>query len=134
MTITVSHTFITVHDQDIALAFYRDVIGLEVRADVPFEDFRWLTVGAPGQEGVEVVLEVPEMGRGEAAPEIREMMAKGNLAGAMFQVDDLDVTFERVRASGAEITQEPTDMFYGVRDCGFRDPSGNHLRISQRPS
>jgi catechol 2,3-dioxygenase-like lactoylglutathione lyase family enzyme len=134
MTITLSHTFITVHDQDIALAFYRDVIGLEVRADVPFEDFRWLTVGAPGQEGVEIVLEVPEMGRGEAAPEIREMMAKGNLAGAMFQVDDLDVTFERVRASGAEITQEPTDMFYGVRDCGFRDPSGNHLRISQRPS
>jgi catechol 2,3-dioxygenase-like lactoylglutathione lyase family enzyme len=134
MTITLSHTFITVHDQDIALAFYRDVIGLEVRADVPFEDFRWLTVGAAGQEGVEIVLEVPEMGRGEAAPEIRAMMAKGNLAGAMFQVDDLDATFERVRASGAEITQEPTDMFYGVRDCGFRDPSGNHLRISQRPS
>jgi len=134
MTITLSHTFITVHDQEIALAFYRDVLGLEVRADVPFEDFRWLTVGAPGQEGVEIVLEVPEMGRGEAAPAIREMMAKGNLAGAMFQVDDLDATFERVRASGAEITQEPTDMFYGVRDCGFRDPAGNHLRVSQRPS
>jgi catechol 2,3-dioxygenase-like lactoylglutathione lyase family enzyme len=133
MTITLSHTFITVHDQEIALAFYRDVLGLEVRADVPFEDFRWLTLGAPGQESVEIVLEVPEMGRGEAAPEIRAMMAKGNLAGAMFQVDDLDGTFERVRASGAEITQEPTDMFYGVRDCGFRDPSGNHLRVSQRP-
>jgi catechol 2,3-dioxygenase-like lactoylglutathione lyase family enzyme len=134
MTITVSHTFITVHDQDVALAFYRDVLGLEVRNDVPLEDFRWLTVGAPGGDGVEIVLEMPEMGRGEAAPEIRTMLAKGNLAGAMFAVDDLDATFERVRASGADIMQEPTDMFYGVRDCAFRDPSGNHLRVSQQPS
>jgi catechol 2,3-dioxygenase-like lactoylglutathione lyase family enzyme len=134
MTIMVSHTFVTVHDQEVALAFYRDVLGLEVRADVPLEGFRWLTVGAPGQEGAEIVLEVPEMGRGEAAPEIRTMLAMGNLAGAMFQVDDLDAAFERVRASGAEIMQEPTDMFYGVRDCGFRDPSGNHLRVSQKPA
>jgi catechol 2,3-dioxygenase-like lactoylglutathione lyase family enzyme len=134
MTITLSHTFITVHDQEVALAFYRDVLGLEVRADVPLEGFRWLTVGAPGQDGVEIVLEAPEMGRGEAAPEIRAMLAKGNLAGAMFAVDDLDATFERVRASGADIMQEPTDMFYGVRDCAFRDPSGNHLRVSQQPS
>jgi catechol 2,3-dioxygenase-like lactoylglutathione lyase family enzyme len=134
MTILVSHTFITVHDQEVALAFYRDVLGLEVRADVPLEGFRWLTVGAPGQEGAEIVLEVPEMGRGEAAPAIRTMLAKGNLAGAMFAVDDLDAAFERVRASGAEIMQEPTDMFYGVRDCAFRDPSGNHLRVSQKPA
>jgi catechol 2,3-dioxygenase-like lactoylglutathione lyase family enzyme len=134
MTITVSHTFITVHDQDVALAFYRDVLGLEVRNDVPLEGFRWLTVGAPGGDGVEIVLEAPEMGRGEAAPAIRTMLAKGNLAGAMFAVDDLDAAFERVRASGADIMQEPTDMFYGVRDCAFRDPSGNHLRVSQLPS
>jgi catechol 2,3-dioxygenase-like lactoylglutathione lyase family enzyme len=134
MTITVSHTFITVHDQDVALAFYRDVLGLEVRNDVPLEDFRWLTVGAPGGDGVEIVLEAPEMGRAEIAPELRTMLAKGNLAGAMFAVDDLDATFEKVRASGADIMQEPTDMFYGVRDCAFRDPSGNHLRVSQRPS
>jgi predicted enzyme related to lactoylglutathione lyase len=105
-----------------------------VRADVPLEDFRWLTVGAPGGDGVEIVLEAPEMGRGEAAPELRTMLAKGNLAGAMFAVDDLDATFEMVRASGADIMQEPTDMFYGVRDCAFRDPSGNHLRVSQRPT
>jgi catechol 2,3-dioxygenase-like lactoylglutathione lyase family enzyme len=130
----VSHAFITVHDQDVALAFYRDVLGLEVRNDVPLEGFRWLTVGAPGQDGLEIVLEAPEMGRGEDAPQLRTLLAKGQLTGAMFSVDDLDATFERVRAAGTEIMQEPTDMFYGVRDCAFRDPSGNHLRVSQRPS
>jgi predicted enzyme related to lactoylglutathione lyase len=134
MTITVSHAFITVHDQDVALAFYRDVLGLEVRNDVPLEGFRWLTVGAPGQGGIEIVLEAPEMGRGEDAPQLHTLLAKGQLTGAMFSVDDLDATFERVRAAGTEIMQEPTDMFYGVRDCAFRDPSGNHLRVSQKPA
>lgn len=132
MTMTLSHSFILVHDQDVALAFYRDVLGLEVRSDVPFEDFRWLTVGAPGQD-VEIVLAPPEMGPDRDVDTLRSLLAKGQLPGVMFQVDDLDATFERARAAGTEIMQEPTDMFYGVRDCAFRDPSGNHLRISQRP-
>jgi len=132
MSITVSHVFITVHDQDVALAFYRDVLGLEVRTDAPFETFRWLTLGSPEQPDVEVVLEIPEMGRAAHGAQLRELMSKGVLSGTLFRVTDLDAAFERVRAAGAEILQEPTDMPYGVRDCAFRDPSGNHIRFSQK--
>ena len=132
MTIQLSHTFITVTDQDAALAFYRDVVGLEVRTDVVFEDFRWLSVGPKGQPDVEIVLEGAGMGRNpEDGAELAAMVAKGVLAGAIFRTDDLDATFERIRAAGAEVLQEPIDQPYGVRDCAFRDPSGNMVRFSQ---
>lgn len=133
MNIELSHAFVTVHDQDAALTFYRDVLGLEVRTDVTFEGFRWLTVGTASQPDVEIVLERADMGRAEQDGEaLRALMTKGVLSGVMFRVDDLDATFERVRAAGAEVLQEPIDQAYGVRDCAFRDPSGNMIRLSQK--
>ncbi|MEU5694475.1 VOC family protein [Actinosynnema sp. NPDC020468] len=131
MDITLSHLFVQVHDQDEALTFYRDVLGLEVRTDMPFQGFRWLTVGPPGQPEVEIVLEDPTMGRApDDAVALKSLLAKGSLAGVIFRVDDCDALFERVSAAGAEVMQEPVDQPYGVRDCAFRDPSGNHLRFS----
>jgi catechol 2,3-dioxygenase-like lactoylglutathione lyase family enzyme len=130
MDITISHSFITVDDQEKALAFYRDALGLEVRADAPLHTFRWLTVGAPGQPDMEIVLATADMGHGpEDTQALRTLLAKGALNGVLFRVSDVDATFERVRASGAEVLQEPIDQPYGVRDCAFRDPSGNHVRI-----
>jgi predicted enzyme related to lactoylglutathione lyase len=132
MTITLSHSFIEVQDQDEALAFYRDVLGLEVRTDAPFEQFRWLTVGPPTQPEIEIVLSPVGMGRGaEDTETLRTLLAKGSLAGVIFNTDDVDALFEKVRQSGAEVMQEPIDQPYGVRDCAFRDPSGNHIRFSQ---
>ncbi|MEV1120085.1 VOC family protein [Actinosynnema sp. NPDC049800] len=131
MSMKISHTFLQVRDQQEALAFYRDVIGLEVRTDAPIEQFRWLSVGPAGQPDVEIVLEDPRMGRpADDAAAMMELMAKGSLGAAIFRVDDCDATFERLRAAGAEVMQEPMDQAYGVRDCAFRDPSGNHLRFS----
>ncbi|MEV0681771.1 VOC family protein [Actinosynnema sp. NPDC050436] len=133
MSIKFSHTFIHVHDQDAALAFYRDVLGLEVRDDAPFDSWRWLSVGPPSQPDVELVLCAPEMGRSpQDAEVVRSLMAKGALDSVIFQVDDLDGTFERIRATGAEVVQEPIDQFYGARDCAFRDPSGNQIRFSSK--
>jgi len=133
MDLKLSHTFIQVEDQDEALAFYRDALGLELRADQPFDGFRWLAVGPPGQPDVEIVLEAVGMGR---APQdrdtLRGLLAKGSLGGVIFTTPDLDGTFEKIRASGAEVMQEPIDQPYGVRDCAFRDPSGNHIRFSSR--
>jgi catechol 2,3-dioxygenase-like lactoylglutathione lyase family enzyme len=130
MDLTLSHTFISVHDQDAALAFYRDTLGLEVRTDVTFEGFRWLTVGPKSQPEVEITLELVGMGRPADEQTLRGLLAKGSLAGVIFQTHDLDGTFESVRASGAEVLQEPIDQPYGVRDCAFRDPSGNMIRFS----
>jgi catechol 2,3-dioxygenase-like lactoylglutathione lyase family enzyme len=134
MTITLSHTFVTVTDYEQALGFYRDVLGLEVTNDVPFDSFRWVTLAAPTQPGLEVVLAAPEMGHSpEDAATITTLLAKGAMNGVIFRVDDLDGTFEKIRASGAEVLQEPIDQPYGVRDCAFRDPSGNHIRFSSGP-
>ncbi|MFD0204628.1 MULTISPECIES: VOC family protein [Saccharothrix] len=131
MGMTISHTFLQVRDQEEALAFYRDVLGLDVRTDAPIEAYRWLSVGPADQPDVEIVLEDPDMGRPAAdATAMRELMAKGSLGAVIFRVDDCDATFERLRAAGAEVMQEPVDQAYGVRDCAFRDPSGNHLRFS----
>ncbi|MEO3753490.1 VOC family protein [Streptomyces sp. B6B3] len=134
MDITLATCFIAVDDHDKALAFYRDVLGLEVRNDVGFEGFRWVTVGSPTQPDVEIVLEppladpnAPEADRRAAA----ELMAKGQLRGVIFRTDDCDATFERIRAAGGEVLQEPMDQPYGVRDCAFRDPAGNLLRFNQ---
>lgn len=131
MPVTVSTMFITVHDADEALGFYRDALGLEVRNDVAKGEFRWVTVGAPGQD-VDVVLSLPHGGRSEADGEaLLELVTKGSMQAGLFRADDLDATFERVRASGAEVLQEPKSQPWGVRDCAFRDPSGNLVRISQ---
>ncbi|MFI5763385.1 VOC family protein [Streptomyces sp. NPDC051563] len=134
MTIKLSQCFIAVDDHDKALAFYRDALGMEVRNDVAFEGMRWVTVGSPEQPDVEIVLEPPLADPG-ASPADRqamaELLAKGMLRGVIFSTDDVDATFERIRAAGAEVLQEPVDQPYGVRDCAFRDPAGNMLRFNQ---
>lgn len=131
----VSTCFIAVDDHDKALAFYRDVLGLEVRNDVGFEGMRWVTLGSPSQPDVSIVLE-PPLADPNASPADREAMAellaKGLLRAVIFETDDVDAAFERISASGAEVLQEPMDQPYGVRDCAFRDPAGNMIRIQQR--
>src|SRR6185312_12390562 len=131
MDINLSNCFIAVDDFDKALIFYRDVLGLEVRNDVAFEGMRWVTVGAPSQPDVNIVLE-PPLADPNASPADRqamaELLAKGLLRAVIFTTDDVDGTFERIAAAGAEVLQEPVDQPYGVRDCSFRDPSGNMLR------
>ena len=134
MDIKLSQCFIAVDDHDKALAFYRDVLGLEVRNDVGFEGMRWVTVGAPSQPDVNIVLE-PPLADPNASPADKEAMAqllaKGLLRAVIFSTDDCDSTFELIRAAGAEVLQEPIDQPYGVRDCAFRDPAGNMLRFTQ---
>jgi catechol 2,3-dioxygenase-like lactoylglutathione lyase family enzyme len=133
MDLKLSHTFIPVHDQDEALVFYRDVLGLELRADQPFDQFRWLAVGPVEQPDLHIVLEAVGMGRPEKDAEtMRGLLAKGSFSTVIFTTTDLDGTFEKIRASGAEVMQEPIDQPYGVRDCAFRDPSGNSIRFSSR--
>jgi len=118
-------------DQDQARDFYVENLNFETRTDVTMgEGFRWLTIGPPSQPGVEIVLATPDMGHGPADEEaLRTLLAKGALNAVLFTTDDCDATFERIRATGAEVLQEPIDQPYGVRDCAFRDPSGNHVRI-----
>ena len=134
MDIKLSTCFIGVDDHDKALGFYRDVLGLEVRNDVAYEGMRWVSLGSPSQPDVDIVLE-PPLADPHATPADKEaaaeLLAKGMLRGVIFRTDDCDATFERIRASGAEVLQEPTDQFYGVRDCAFRDPAGNLLRFNQ---
>lgn len=134
MDINLSQCFIAVDDHDKALTFYRDALGLEVRNDVGFEGMRWVTVGSPSQPDVDIVLETP-LADPDASPADRqamaELLAKGNLRGVIFRTDDVDAAFERIRAAGAEVLQEPIDQPYGVRDCAFRDPAGNMIRFNQ---
>ncbi|MGN9913568.1 VOC family protein [Phytohabitans sp. LJ34] len=134
MTISVRSMFLEVDDHEAALAFYRDALGFEVRLDVAMEDARWLTVGPPSQPEFGIVLTTVGVGRPpEDAQALRELLAKGSLSGLLLSTDDLDATFETVRASGAEVIQEPMDMPYGPRECEFRDPAGNSVRFSQPP-
>ena len=131
MTLTVSSMFIPVHDPEAALGFYRDALGLEVRLDVSNEGFRWVTVGAPGQD-LGIVLFQPHGGRSKAEGDaLLSLVTQGSIQAAIFKTDDLDTTFEKVRASGAEVLQEPAQQPWGARDCAFRDPSGNLVRIAQ---
>ncbi len=131
MAVTVSTMFIPVHDPDAALAFYRDALGLEVRKDVTAGDFRWVTVGSPGHD-VDIVLSQPHGGRSPAEGDaLMALVLQGSLQAAIFRADDLDATFAKVRDSGAEVLCEPTAQPWGVRDCAFRDPSGNLVRIQQ---
>ncbi|MDV5147307.1 VOC family protein [Streptomyces sp. SBC-4] len=134
MNVKLSQCFIAVDDHDKALTFYRDALGLEVRNDVGFEGMRWVTVGSPTQPDVEIVLEPPLADPNASAADrqaMAELLAKGMLRGVIFSTDDVDATFEHVRAAGGEVLQEPVDQPYGVRDCAFRDPAGNMLRFSQ---
>ncbi|HEY3941266.1 MAG TPA: VOC family protein [Acidimicrobiales bacterium] len=131
MAVTVSAMFIPVQDPDAALGFYRDALGLEVRLDVSNGGFRWVTVGAPGQD-VDIVLFQPHGGRSPAEGDaLLSLVLQGSLQAAIFRTGDLDATFEQVKASGAEILEEPADRPWGPRDCAVRDPSGNLVRIAQ---
>lgn len=135
MSVKLRNCFIAVHDHDEALAFYRDLLGLEVREDVRYEGMRWTTVGAKGQPDVHIVLE-PPLADPNASPAdrqaMKEMLAKGLLRGVIFSTDDCDATFEHIQAGGGEVLLGPMDMPYGARECAFRDPSGNLIRFSQR--
>ncbi|MDA8381085.1 MAG: VOC family protein [Actinomycetota bacterium] len=131
MTIAVSTVFVPVHDPDAAIGFYRDALCLEVRNDVASDGFRWVTVGAPGQD-VGIVLFQPHGGRSQTEGDaLLSLVTKGSLQAAIFSTDDLDATFEKVRAWGAEVLQEPASQPWGARDCAVRDPSGNLVRIAQ---
>ncbi|MGA5143018.1 VOC family protein [Streptomyces azureus] len=134
MDLTVHASFLPHDDPDAALAFYRDTLGFEVRGDVGYEGMRWITVGPVGQPGTNIVLHPPAADPGVTEDErrtIAEMMAKGTYAGIVLATPDVDAAFERVQAGDAEVVQEPVDQPYGVRDCAFRDPAGNMVRIQQ---
>lgn len=131
MSVTVSAMFIPVHDPDAALGFYHDGLGLEVRNDVASQGFRWVTVGSPGQD-VDIVLFQPHGGRSQAEGDaLLALVTQGSLQAAIFRSEDLDTAFEKLRATGAEVLEEPASRPWGVRDCAFRDPSGNLVRIAQ---
>jgi catechol 2,3-dioxygenase-like lactoylglutathione lyase family enzyme len=133
MDLTLSTCFVQVHDPDLALAFYRDALGLELRNDVARDGFRWITVGSAAQPGIAIVITNYLNGSPDDSDMIAALVAKGALNGVHFRTDDLDATFEKVRAAGAEIVQEPTEQFWGTRDFAVRDPSGNLVRIDQPP-
>ncbi len=134
MPLTLSTCFVLVHDPERALSFYRDTLGLELRNDVARESFRWITVGAPSQPEVSVVLTNYLNGSPADQDTLAGLVAKGALNGVHFHSDDLDATFENVRSLGAEIVQEPTEQPWGTRDFALRDPSGNLVRIDQPPA
>jgi catechol 2,3-dioxygenase-like lactoylglutathione lyase family enzyme len=132
-----THVSVWVHDQDEALAFYTDKLGLELRDDVTVPelgDFRWLTVGLPGQEDVAVSLLAvpgPPVFDAETQSQIKSLVAKGAASGLFFNTDDCQATYEELKGRGVEFSQEPTQQPYGI-DAGFRDPSGNQIRMAQR--
>jgi uncharacterized glyoxalase superfamily protein PhnB len=134
MDIIIHTTFLPHDDPEASLAFYRDALGFEVRKQVEFNGLHWNTVGPPGQPEVNIVLHPPGADPGVTEDErrvITEMMAKGTYASIMLATKDLDAVFERVQASGAEVMQEPTEQPWGARDCAFRDPAGNMVRIQE---
>jgi len=134
MNINIHASFLPHNDPDVSLAFYRDTLGFEIRADVGYGGMRWITVGPAGQPGTSIVLYPPFATPGITDDErrvIAEMMAKGTFAVILLATKDLEGTFERLQASDAEVVQEPTDQPYGVRDCAVRDPAGNLIRIQK---
>ena len=134
MNITIHYAFLPHTDAEAALGFYRDMLGFEVRKDVGYEDMRWITVGPVGQPATSIVLHPPGVDPGITAEEretILTLIAKGVYGAVTLASDDLDGLFERMEAAGADIVQEPTDQDYGVRDCAFRDPAGNLIRVNQ---
>lgn len=134
MDISIHYAFLPHTDAEAALKFYRDDLGFEVRKDVGYQDMRWITVGPPGQPGTSIVLHPPAADPGITDDERRtilELTAKGSYGALTLATDDLDALFGRLEAAGADVLQEPTDQDYGVRDCAFRDPTGNLIRINQ---
>ena len=134
MDITIHSSFLTHDDPDASVAFYRDTVGFEVRNDVGYGGMRWITVGPAGQPGTSIVLYPPFATPGITDDErrtIAEMMAKGSYAIIVLATADLDGVFARLQASGADVVQEPTEQPYGIRDCAFRDPAGNLIRINE---
>ncbi|SEU38910.1 Uncharacterized conserved protein PhnB, glyoxalase superfamily [Myxococcus fulvus] len=132
MTLKLTTVHLIVDDPDKALPFYRDLLGLKLIGDVSHEAFRWLTLSPPAQPDIQIVLSQPHAGRTkEDGDAIARLLAKGTLGGALFSSPNLTETFEKLRASGADVVQEPTNQPWGVRDCAVRDPAGNFIRISQ---
>jgi catechol 2,3-dioxygenase-like lactoylglutathione lyase family enzyme len=134
MDITIHQAMLPHTDPDASLAFYRDTLGLEVRNDVEYAGMHWITVGPPGQPDTSVVLYPPDATPGLTDDErrtIAEMMAKGTYASINLATPDLDGVFEQLQAGDAEVVQEPVDQPYGLRDCAFRDPAGNLIRIQE---
>ena len=134
MNLTLSQCFVIVHDPDLALGFYRDSLGLELRNDVAKGEFRWITVGAAAQPDVAIVLTNYLNGSPADQDAVAGLIAKGALNGVHFHAEDLDGAFEKVRGAGAEIVEEPTEQPWGTRDFAVRDPSGNLVRIDQPPA
>lgn len=134
MDITIHTTFLAHNDPEASLTFYRDILGFEVRNDVGYDGMRWITVGPQNQPETSIVLTPPDADPGITDDEkrmIAEMMAKGTWGHIILATKDLDATFEQLVARGAEVVHEPTEQPYGVRDCAFRDPSGNLVRINE---
>jgi catechol 2,3-dioxygenase-like lactoylglutathione lyase family enzyme len=134
MEISISASFLPHTDADAALAFYRDALGFELRNDVGYNGMRWLTVGPPDQPNTSIVLHPPAVDPGITEDErkvITEMMAKGTYGGILLATPDVDAAFAKLQATDVEIVQEPIDQPYGVRDCAFRDPAGNMVRLQQ---
>lgn len=134
MATKIQNSFLPHTDPEASLAFYRDVLGFEVRNDVGYEDMRWITVGPVGQPDTAIVLQPPAVDPGVTDEErqvILTLIAKGGYAGVILTTDDLDGFFDQLVAGGADIIQEPMEQDYGVRDCAFRDPAGNHIRVNQ---
>jgi catechol 2,3-dioxygenase-like lactoylglutathione lyase family enzyme len=135
MDLSIHATYLPHDDPDASLAFYRDTLGFEVRNDVEYGGMHWITVGPADQPGTSIVLHPPGSDPGITDDERRtivEMMAKGTYGHVNLATSDLDGTFERLQANDAEVVQEPIDQPYGVRDCAFRDPAGNLIRIIEQ--
>jgi catechol 2,3-dioxygenase-like lactoylglutathione lyase family enzyme len=136
MDISIHASYLPQTDPEATIAFYRDVLGFEIRNDVGYQGLHWITVGPPGQPDTSIVLTPPAVDPGITDDErkmIAEMMAKGTYGNINLATKDVDETFARIQSDDVDIVQEPTDQPYGVRDCAFRDPSGNLIRIQQVP-
>ncbi|WP_192626907.1 VOC family protein [Microbacterium hydrocarbonoxydans] len=134
MNITINASFLPHTDAEASVSFYRDVLGFEVRKDVGYDRMRWITVGPQGQPDTSIVLTPPAVDPGindEERATILELMAKGSFGGIVLATDDVDAAFAAIESRGADIVQEPIDQPYGVRDCAFRDPAGNMVRLQQ---
>jgi len=134
MNITIHASFLPHEDPEASVAFYRDTLGFDVRNDVEYAGMHWITVGPADQPDTSIVLYPPGATPGITDDErstIAEMMAKGTYASINLATKDLDGTFDRLQAGDAEVVQEPTDQPYGIRDCSFRDPAGNLIRIQE---
>ncbi len=135
MNISIHYAFLPHTDPEASLRFYRDALGFEVRNDVGYENMRWITVGPEDQPDTSIVLHPPAVDPGVSEAErsvILDLMAKGVYGALTLATDDLDGFFAKLEAAGADVVQEPIDQDYGVRDCAFRDPSGNLIRVNQR--